>query len=97
MIRIMTAEETACTTITVDGKLAGDDVETVAACCTDALSRAKPVCLHLRDVIAIDERGRSMLQHLASKGVTLTAKGIYSSYIVDQSQMAGLEKRRVAP
>ena len=91
----MTAEEMACITITVDGRLAGDEVETVATCCTDALSRAKTVCLHLRDVISIDERGRSMLQNLAAKGVTLTAKGIYSSYIVDQSQLAGIPKRRI--
>jgi len=96
MIRIMTADEMACTTITVDGKLAGEGIETVENCCREALKRKKPVCLHLRDVVAIDERGRSMLQNLVAYGVDLRANGIYSSYIVDQIQLAGLKNRRVA-
>src|SRR4029077_20383226 len=63
-------------------------------CCIDALSKGKPVRLHLRDVSAIDERGRTMLRHLAAEGVDLTANGIYSSYIVGDIQSAGLSKRR---
>jgi hypothetical protein len=94
MLRIMTADEPASTTITVDGTLSGEGIEPVQACCIQALSNGKPVNLHLRDVSAIDERGRAMLRHLAEEGVHLTANGIYSSYIVNEIQSASLSKRR---
>ena len=94
MVRIMTLDELKSTTITVDGTLSGEGIEPVQTCCFDALSKGKPVRLHLRDVSAIDERGRTMLRHLAAEGVDLTANGIYSSYIVGDIQSAGLSKRR---
>jgi hypothetical protein len=94
MLRIMTADEPASTTITVDGTLSGEGIEPVQACCIQALSYGKPVRLHLRDVSAIDERGRAMLRHLAEEGVDVTANGIYSSYIVNEIQSASLSKRR---
>ena len=43
MIRVMTAEEPASTTITVDGKLSGESVEPVETCCIEAISKGKPV------------------------------------------------------
>jgi hypothetical protein len=94
MIRIMTVDELTSTTITVDGTLSGEGIEPVQTCCIEALSRGKPVRLHLRDVSAIDERGRTMLRYMAAQGVYLTANGIYSSYIVGDIQSAGLSKRR---
>ena len=94
MIRIMTVDELTSTTITVDGTLSGEGIEPVQTCCIEALSKGKPVRLHLRDVSAIDERGRTMLRHMAAEGVYLTANGIYSSYIVGDIQSAGLSKRR---
>jgi hypothetical protein len=94
MVRIMTAEQLTSTTITVDGTLSGDGIEPVQTCCIQALSKGKPVRLHLRDVSTIDERGRTMLRHLAAEGIDLTANGIYSSYIVGDIQSAGLRKRR---
>ena len=94
MVRIMTLDELKSTTITVDGTLSGEGIEPVQTCCIDALSKGKPVRLHLRDVSAIDERGRTMLRHLAAEGIDLTANGIYSSYIVGDIQSAGLSKRR---
>ena len=94
MVRIMTLDELKSTTITVDGTLSGEGIEPVQTCCIDALSKGKPVRLHLRDVSAIDERGRTMLRHLAAEGIDLTANGIYSSYIVGDIQSAGLRKRR---
>ena len=94
MIRVMTADEPGSITITVDGTLSGEDIEPVQTCCTQALSKGKPVRLHLRDVSAIDECGRSMLRHLDAEGVELTANGVYSSYIVDEIQSADLSKRR---
>jgi len=96
MIRILTADELTGTTVTVDGTLSGEAVEPVQACCIQALAKGTPVRLHLRDVSAIDERGRAMLRHLAAEGVDLTAKGVYSSYIVEDIQSAGLRLRRTA-
>jgi hypothetical protein len=90
----MTADEPASTTITVDGRLSGEGVEPVEACCIQALSKGTAVRLHLRDVSAIDERGQTMLRLLASQGVDLTANGIYSSYLVGEIQSEGLGKRR---
>ena len=94
MLRIMTAEELASTTITVDGMLSGEGVDPVQTFCIQALFNGKPVRLHLRDVSAIDERGRAMLRHLADKGVDVTANGIYSSYIVEEIRSASRNKRR---
>ena len=94
MVRIMTLDELTSTTITVDGTLSGEGIEPVQTCCSEALSKGKPVRLHLRDVSAIDERGRTMLRYMAAQGVYLTANGIYSSYIVGDIQSAGLSKRR---
>ena len=93
MIRIMTADEPDAITITVDGKLSDQSVDPVEGCCTQALSQGKPVRLFLHDVSSIDEQGRAMLQRLAAVGVDLSARGIYSSYIVQEIQSAGLNKR----
>ena len=97
MIRIMTAEEPASTTITVDGRLSGEGVAPVEACCIQALSNGKPVRLCLRDVSAIVELGRTMLRQLAAEGVALKANGIYSSYIVDGIQSTVLTTPRYSP
>jgi hypothetical protein len=94
MLRIMTADDPASTTITVDGTLSGEGIEPVQTCCVQALSKGKLVKLHLRDVSAIDQRGRAMLRHLAEEGVDVKANGIYSSYIVNEIQSASLSKRR---
>ena len=93
MIRIMTADEPEAITITVDGKLSDESVDPIESCCIQALAEGKAVRLFLRDVCSIDERGRSMLQRLAAKRVDLSAKGIYSAYIVQEIQSAGLCKR----
>jgi hypothetical protein len=93
MIRVMTADEPAGTTITVDGRLSGDAVEPVETSCIEAISKGKPVRLYLRNVSTIDERGRSLLRKLVEKGVGLKASGIYSSYIVDEIQSSKLNGR----
>ena len=96
MVRIMTADELRSTTVTVDGTLSGEGIEPVQTCCIQALAKGKPVRLHLRDVSAIDEGGHTMLRYLAAQGVDLTANGIYSSYLVNEIQAAGLSKRRAS-
>jgi hypothetical protein len=86
MIRVTTADGPACTTVTVDGRLAADYTDLVDICCVQAISKQKPVLLYLRDVSLIDERGRALLRKLAHDGVSLKASGVYSSYIVDEIQ-----------
>src|ERR1039457_6706950 len=88
MIRVITADELASTTITVDGKLSGDCGDPVETCCKQAISKGKPVRLFLRDVSSIDERGWTLLRALAKTGVGLKARGVYSSYVVDEIQSA---------
>ena len=82
MIRILTADEPNAITITVDGQLVDDCIDTVETCSYQAMSQGRPVHLFLRDVSHIDEHGRSLLARLAGKGVRLSASGVYSSYIV---------------
>ena len=89
MIRITTADEPDAITVIVDGKLSDQGVEPAESCCMQALSQGKPVRLFLRDVSAIDERGRTMLRRVAAEGVSLSAMGIYSAYIVQEIQAAG--------
>lgn len=84
MIRIMTVDESAGTTVTVDGQLSGENIEPVETCCNQALSTNKPVQLFLHNVSVIDERGRALLYRLAVKGVLLKAAGVYCSYVVGE-------------
>ena len=84
MVRIFTTDESKSITITVDGQLVDDCVKAVETCSHEAIDRGRPVHLYLRDVSHIDDRGRSLLSRLASKGVQLRASGVYSSYIVDE-------------
>ena len=93
MIRVITADDPASTTVTVDGRLAAEFVEPVEVCCIQAISKSKPVLLYLRDVSLIDVRGRALLRKLADKGVGLKASGVYSSYIVDEIQSFRMNAR----
>jgi hypothetical protein len=93
MIRVITADDLGCTTITVDGKLSGDYVDPVETCCKQAILKGKPVRLYLRDVSTIDDRGRTLLRELVKTGVGLKANGIYSSYVVDEIQSANPNKQ----
>lgn len=83
MIRIMTADEPTHTEIIVEGKLSGKCVEVVETSCNEAIGNGKPVRLYLRDVSIIDQSGRELLGRLSTKGISLKAAGLYSSYVVD--------------
>ena len=83
MIRIMTADEPTHREIIVDGQLFGECVELVETFCDEAVGNGKPVQLYLRDVSTIDESGRALLGRLSTKGISLKAAGLYSSYVVD--------------
>lgn len=82
MIRIMTATKCNRTTITVDGHVIAEYVETIDTVVRQAIGRGGLVHLFLRDVSAIDGSGRALLSRLAAKGVKLSAKGVYCSYVV---------------
>lgn len=82
MIRIMTSNHAGGTTITVDGRFVGDYVDPVDVCVHQAMDEGRPVHLYLRDISVIDESGRMLLSRLASKGIELSASGVYSSYVV---------------
>jgi len=80
--------------ITVDGELAGDYLEAIEASCDQASSKGKPVWLFLRDLSVIGEDGRALLRRLATKGVRLTASGLYTSYVVQLIQSDPLPQTR---
>ena len=94
VIRIMTADEPALTTITVDGELAGDNIQTVETICDQARSNGKPTWLLLRDVTVVGEDGQALLRRLATRGVRLKASRIYTSYIVGSIQPDALPRIR---
>lgn len=82
MILVSKVENRFRTTVTVDGRLAGDGIGVVESCCNQAIRIGKPVRLFLRDVPVIDQDGGALLCRLAAKGVHLLASGIYTSYVV---------------
>jgi len=82
MIRVTKTEEQSGTIVTVDGQLSSDSIAVVETCCNQAKSNGKPVQLFLRDVATVDRAGQVLLSRLASKGIRLVAKGVYTSYLV---------------
>jgi hypothetical protein len=82
MIRVTKTEEQSGTIVTVDGQLSSDSIAVVETCCNQAKSNGKPVQLFLRDVATVDRAGQMLLSRLASKGIRLVAKGVYTSYLV---------------
>jgi ABC-type transporter Mla MlaB component len=82
MIRIWSTHEPNAITITIDGQLVVDYVESVQTCVDQVTSEQKQIHLFLRDVSHIDEAGRALLVRLAAQGVVLSASGLYSSYLV---------------
>jgi hypothetical protein len=82
VFRLSTPEEEGATVLTVDGQLAREYINFVEESCNSAATKGKRVQLHLRDISAIDDAGRSLLHRLAHKGVEIRASGIYTSYVV---------------
>ena len=73
--RLSEAKDRFGTVINIDGQLAGDCVQVIEDCCSQALSSGTPVSLFLRDVSVVDEAGRDLLSRLADQGVRLLASG----------------------
>jgi anti-anti-sigma factor len=81
MIRLITATEPKLITITVDGELSAEYVDTVETCVKQSTAQRRAIRLFLRDVSSIDESGRALLCRLAAR---LRAAGIYLSYVVSR-------------
>jgi hypothetical protein len=82
MIRVTKTEEGCRTTVTIDGEISGESIAVVETCCREAQSSGKPIHAFLRDVTTVDRAGQALLSRLASKGVSLEARGVYTSYLV---------------
>jgi hypothetical protein len=82
MIRITTARDSAGLTISVDGEVAGECVDVVETFVKQASGSGSPIRLYLRDVTAIDGRGRALLDRLAAQGIRMCAEGVYWSWVV---------------
>ena len=93
MIRILATDHPAATKITIDGELVGEYVEAVQNSVDQAIGQKRPVHLFLRDVGQMDEQGRTLLRHLAARGVELSASGLYTSYVV--AEIRGEIARRI--
>jgi hypothetical protein len=96
MIRVTKSEQENRTIITVDGQLAGENIDVVELLCNQTLSEGKPLNVVLRDVLPIGEAGRVFLRRLAARGIRLLARGITSTVIGSvESRMQIWSKDRV--
>ena len=73
--------------LTVSGEISSACVEVLETCCEQATKDGKAVHLVL-DITTIDESGHALLRRLAAKGVRMSAKGMYHSYLVDTIRRA---------
>jgi len=71
------------TSLTFDGELSRECIESLERCCEEALKGGRPVDLILRDITGVDEAGQALLRRLAARGVCLFANGVYVSYLLD--------------
>jgi len=92
MIRVTKTEEPSTTVVIIDGQLSGESIGLIETCCKDAESDGKPVYLFLRGVTAIDDRGRSLLRHLARNGVRVSGSVMYTSYVVEELTTANSDQ-----
>lgn len=88
MLRIYLEEKCQSVTVRVEGKIAGESVETLEKFCRDLVNQRQNVNLiiDLDDVLIIDHKGEELLQHLYRSGVTLQGRGIHSKYLVERIQ-----------
>jgi hypothetical protein len=89
MIRVTKTEERSRTVVTIDGQLSGECVTLVETCCSQAESNRKPVYVFLLDVATVDQAGTMLLRRLATKGIRLLARGIYTPYLVQTLASGG--------
>ena len=66
----------------IEGELRGDFVLVAEECCAQALAENPSICVVLKQVSVIDDRGFDMLRRLALRGVALRGTGLYTEYLV---------------
>ena len=71
------------TRLTFDGDITSECIESLEKCCDDAVSDGRQVDLVLRDVTGLDAAGQAFLRRLVARGVSLSASGVYMSYLLD--------------
>lgn len=96
MIRVTKTEELSLTLVTIDGQLRGDSIAIVETCCKDAKASGKPVQLFLRDINVVDQAGELLLSRLAGEGIRLSARGVYTSHLVQSVALASNSRARAA-
>jgi hypothetical protein len=82
MLRITRKDYRDHILVSIEGHLAGDDVETAESMCTKVLSMNTRVTVFLKGVTEIDDNGHAFLKRLVMTKARLRALGIYSRYIV---------------
>ncbi len=73
------------TRLIIDGGISIECIEAIETSCDEAMADGKPVDFFLRDVMTVDESGRTLLRRLAAKGIRLLANGVYTSYLVESA------------
>jgi len=88
MLRIYLEEKCESVTVRVEGKIAGESVETLEKFCCDLVSARHNanLIIDLDEVLIIDQSGQELLQHLYRSGVTLRGRGMHSKYLVERIQ-----------
>ncbi len=81
------------THLAIDGEISSECVEVIETSCDQAIAAGNPVDLFLRDVMTVDESGRTLLCRLAAKGVRLLANGVYASYLVEAANRSASSRQ----
>ena len=90
MTQVSKEEEKTRTVVTVAGQISVECIELLETRCHQAIAAAKH-CLVLREPIV------DLLKRLAERGVAVTARGIYTSYIVQVLQLAAVHAPSSSP
>ena len=73
----------------IDGDLARGSVGVAEDLCRRILREGRRLLVVLREVPAVDESGRQLLERLARHGARLRGVGVYTSYLVERVSRRG--------
>jgi hypothetical protein len=83
MFRISQAVTRSGTKIYIDGQLTKEYAHFAEQYCSELLAAGKRLEVVLSDVSEVDEAGRNFLCRLASRGLSVHAKGVYMRYLLN--------------
>lgn len=95
MFRISRDDQPSQTVITIDGDLTGECVGVADSYCSQILEHGRCVLVVLREVSAVDNKGRELLLRLVKAGAGLRGIGMYTSYVVAQVNRAVAQPSQV--